>query len=259
MRKAGQELPDDALEWAHITAQKSGQYADPVDIQLNYTLGAVHTTTLTFVAVFYNILANPEYVDLLRAEIVSVLNEGAGWSKQTMSRLRLMDSVMRESNRLHPSTLSRFPIPYPSHSPYANWLCTTVVMNRVADRPQTFHDGLHIPKGATITLLNTGHVNEELYPNVEKFDGHRFLDEKQFVSTEPDYLPFGHGKHACPGRFFASNEIKVLLCHLLLGYDWKYPEGQGRPAVNHIGLDRTLDPTVKILYKARTPEVPLVL
>ena len=36
---------------------------------------------------------------------------------------------------------------------------------------------------------------------------------------EKNYLPFGLGKHACPGRQFAVNEIKVALHHLLLKYD----------------------------------------
>jgi cytochrome P450 monooxygenase-3 len=32
-------------------------------------------------------------------------------------------------------------------------------------------------------------------------------------------LHFGHGIHACPGRFFASNEIKVVLIELLQNWD----------------------------------------
>jgi cytochrome P450 len=31
----------------------------------------------------------------------------------------------------------------------------------------------------------------------------------------------GHGKSACPGRFFASSEVKILFAHLLLNYEWK--------------------------------------
>ena len=46
-----------------------------------------------------------------------------------------------------------------------------------------------------------------MYPNPEVFDGFRFsrLREKdptkyQMVSTDFDYIQFGHGHHACPGR-----------------------------------------------------------
>jgi cytochrome P450 len=41
-------------------------------------------------------------------------------------------------------------------------------------------------------------------------------------------ITFGHGTHACPGRFFASAEIKAIMAHLLQHYDIKMPEGRGR-------------------------------
>jgi hypothetical protein len=54
----------------------------------------------------------------------------------------------------------------------------------------------------------------EIYPDPEVFDGFRFskLRESeesgsakyQVITTTLDYLPFGHGRHACPGRFFAA-------------------------------------------------------
>lgn len=39
-------------------------------------------------------------------------------------------------------------------------------------------------------------------------------------------LNFGYGRHACPGRFFATNEIKMVLARLILEYDIKMPDGQ---------------------------------
>lgn len=45
--------------------------------------------------------------------------------------------------------------------------------------------------------------------------------EGLLVTTSPDHLALGHGEHACPGRFFAAIEIKILLCHLLLKYEWE--------------------------------------
>ena len=43
----------------------------------------------------------------------------------------------------------------------------------------------------------------------------------QFVTTSPDSLVFGHGNHACPGRFFASNEIKVVMIELLRSWEFR--------------------------------------
>jgi len=218
---------------------------DTVIAQMNYSLGAVHTTTITFVNILYNLMANPEYIDLLRAELIEVFRQpGSGWTKQTLLKLKLMDSCMRESNRLHPATLS--------------------AVLRVAHEDIVLKDGTLIPKGAALTVPNTRLTDPNYYPNPHEFNGHRFYNEGQsseaklqFVTTSDDYLPFGHGKHACPGRFFASNEIKVLLAHLLLQYDLKFPEEQGRPEVKYIGLDRSPDLSARILFKARKSEVPL--
>jgi cytochrome P450 len=39
------------------------------------------------------------------------------------------------------------------------------------------------------------------------------------VSMIPEYIGFGYGIHACPGRFFAANEVKIALIFMLLNYD----------------------------------------
>lgn len=38
-----------------------------------------------------------------------------------------------------------------------------------------------------------------------------------------------HGKHACPGRFFASNEIKILLILVLMNYNVSLPDPSQKP------------------------------
>lgn len=43
----------------------------------------------------------------------------------------------------------------------------------------------------------------------------------QFVSVSQNSLTFGFGRHACPGRFFAANEIKMILANCLLRYEFK--------------------------------------
>jgi cytochrome P450 len=54
-----------------------------------------------------------------------------------------------------------------------------------------------------------------------------------FVSTGSQFLPFGHGKHACPGRYLVDFELKMILAYILLNYEIEFPkEYQGkRPGV----------------------------
>jgi cytochrome P450 len=81
----------------------------------------------------------------------------------------------------------------------------------------------------------------ELFPQPEKFDPLRFYKLRQqarggggsaesaalnqFVSVSQNSLTFGYGRHACPGRFFAANELKMILSNMLLKYDIKLANG----------------------------------
>lgn len=141
-------------------------------------------------------------------------------------------------------------------------------MNRIANENITLSDGTTIPEGTALTIPNTRLYDEALYENPQVFNGRRPHDMRQrageeskhqFVTTGDDYLPFGHGKHACPGRFFASNEIKILLAYALMMYDFKFPESQGQPAIKPHGLENTTDTDAILLYKSRMPEVSLDL
>ncbi len=80
-------------------------------------------------------------------------------------------------------------------------------------------------------------LDADVYPDPEKFDAWRFLrmretkdpNKFQFANVSEDSINFGAGSHSCPGRFFASNEIKLMIVEFLLRYEMKYPAGSGRP------------------------------
>ena len=115
-------------------------------------------------------------------------------------------------------------------------------------------------------------ASPEVYNAPETFDGlrfHRLRSESgadshshQFVNTGLDSMTFGHGRYACPGRFFASNESKVILATLLLKYDIKFGnegEESGRSGAsaekrpeNQVFADACFpNPSVKVLFRRR--------
>ena len=78
----------------------------------------------------------------------------------------------------------------------------------------------------------------DIWPDSDSFDGYRFLRMRQngdpnawqFAFVGETSINFGAGAHACPGRYFVSQEVKMLLSTLLLNYEVKWPEGKSRPA-----------------------------
>jgi len=79
----------------------------------------------------------------------------------------------------------------------------------------------------------------------------------QFVSTSPNHLVFGHGQHACPGRFFASNEIKIILCHILLKYNRRLIQGQPPPKIYVHGWMLGADAASKLEIRRRREEIDI--
>jgi len=114
-----------------------------------------------------------------------------------------------------------------------------VTMTRKVLKDFTFSNGTTVPKGSRVCVASSAiHNDSEYYPNPDVFDGFRFAEMKvsagesvnhQLVATNLDYVPFGRGRHACPGRFFAANELKVMLAHLIITYDVKLENEGVRP------------------------------
>ena len=133
-------------------------------------------------------------------------------------------------------------------------------MTRGVLKDFTFTDGTTVPKGSFVFVpMYAMYTDNDLFPNAEQFDAFRFSrlreqpgeeNRHQFVSTSTSHINFGHGKHACPGRFFASQEIKLLLAHTLLNYDIKLDSQP--PKATWYDRSRRPDLTAKVLFRARS-------
>jgi cytochrome P450 len=119
-----------------------------------------------------------------------------------------------------------------------------------------------LPKGTMLAAnLLHAHASPEAWGNdAGSFDPYRFLrleeeNGKRFgiVTTTPNILNFGHGRHACPGRFFAAQQMKLILAYLLVKFDMKIDTPGGRrPKDFWFGLACMPDPRSRILIRRRT-------
>lgn len=249
IKEEGNEATDpsrkyaDAVQWMEDAAM--GKPYDAAVIQLGLSLAAIHTTTDMLSQVLYDICPQPDLIKDLREEIVAVLQK-EGWKRTALYKLKLMDSVLKETQRLKPPGM--------------------VSMQRYATDDVSLKDGLFIPKGSSIGVSAHWSWDSSVYPEPEKYDGYRFLKLAQnpetekiapFVSTSPQHLAFGHGKHACPGRFFAANEIKIALAHILLKYDLKLAENAPQPTVLSLGWMMQSDSQTQLLVRRRREEISI--
>lgn len=104
------EMPSDAIVWLHEVA--NGEPYDPVIIQLGVSVTAIHTTTDLLTQTLLDLAAYPEIIDPLRTEIAQVVIEH-GWGKVTLQKMMLLDSVIKETQRLKPASGGNFSWPTP--------------------------------------------------------------------------------------------------------------------------------------------------
>ncbi|KAL8918841.1 MAG: hypothetical protein Q9208_007098 [Pyrenodesmia sp. 3 TL-2023] len=192
-------------------------------LQLMVNLAGIHTTSAAITHAIYDLCEHPEYVNALREETEEVLRLDGGWQNGTHKKLHKLDSFLKESQRFSPPTLP----------------------------------GTHFSVASRNILFDPA-----VTPDPDTFDGLRYYRARQsdptnshrhdFASADGTNMNFGAGRYACPGRFFASMELKMLLAHLLLKYDFRFPHGStARPA--NLVVDEFLGPSpwAKVLVRKR--------
>ncbi|KAH8160209.1 hypothetical protein CIB48_g8041 [Xylaria polymorpha] len=242
--EAGLPAPtyDDAIDWAQEESKQTPW--DPASFQLSMADAAVHTTSDLISQTIIELLTHPEYIQPLRDEAIEVLRIH-GWTKVGLYNMKLMDSILKETQRVKPISM--------------------VSMQRIAEADIHLSDGTVIRKGTKCAVANTTRLDGGLYEQPERFDGYRFVNMRndagkehsaQFVTTSTESLGFGHGVHACPGRFFAANEVKIALCHLLLKYDLKLADGASSD-VTWYGFALNANKDAKISVRRRKEEIDI--
>lgn len=103
---AGKPVPvfNDTVEWAE--AESQGTQYDPVAFQLMISFVAIHTTYDLLGRVLLLLAEHQETIKPLRQEMVEVL-QAEGWSKTALNHMKLLDSTIKESQRISPTSLCK--------------------------------------------------------------------------------------------------------------------------------------------------------
>lgn len=128
---------------------------------------------------------------------------------------------------------------------------------RVAVEKMVLSDGLVLPEGAYVCGINAGTVGAVS----DEFDGYRYCKLREeaksnprqymFTSTDPNHMTFGHGRLACPGRFLAALEIKMMLASFIERYEISFGSGRDRPKNLHLMEWGFANPSVRVQVRER--------
>ncbi|KAL7619650.1 hypothetical protein AAE478_010191 [Parahypoxylon ruwenzoriense] len=223
------QRPNDYVQWAidHALAKRivNPRELDPRVISGRLSVlcfAAIQSSVITLTNLLFDLAASPECAASLAAMRDEVIRETAppppprdssgrsAWSKASLARMTRVDSALRESMRMN------------------GFVERGIMKMVVAPDGVVLPDGTRIPRGAKVGVSGYCiHRDEEIYTDAKRYDAFRFTTNngaggegpQSLVSTSETFMGFSHGSHACPGRFFAANQLKIALAHIALLYE----------------------------------------
>lgn len=111
-----------------------------------------------------------------------------------------------------------------------------------------------VPNPDSFDALRSYHLRQQTTTahGVGEGDNNNKGGAHQFVTASQSNLMWGYGRHACPGRFFAANEAKMIVARAILDYEIRNADDfEGRYPNMDFGLQSIPDPTKKLLFKRR--------
>lgn len=253
--------PNDYISWHINLATAEGRHdeltADMISRRLMpINFAAIHTTALTLTNTIFDLLSSPstpEWLEGIREEAERVLaEEGGQWTRAGIARCHRSDSAIRESMRV------------------SNFM-TTNVSRKVMPKEgiENKLEGWRAPQGMLIGLdMHSVQHDPEIYPDPNVYNAFRFSKPREdadasnvhseangikntgLANTSDTFLSFSHGRHACPGRFFVSLEMKLLLAYMVMNYELQ--PLKSRPV--NIWFGRSSVPPMKAAIKVRRKE-----
>ncbi|KAF4468711.1 cytochrome P450 [Fusarium albosuccineum] len=199
MNEGARDHPGGYLTWAVQHERQIGaiqvndeEIVDKICSMSIYLVFAItHGPTAVLSQAIISLLHSPrkeEYKAKLLAEMQLVslqsraANAEAVWTRDTISRLLMLDSTLRETMRLYPTSAVQ-PV----------W---------------------NVTKDTTLVAV--------FIPELNALRPVRFVARKTPLHKSNDaFLSWGAGRTACPGRQYASQIMKLVLVGFLMNYDFK--------------------------------------
>jgi cytochrome P450 len=225
--------PDDLLTFLIKGARTCGYLREDAERKICGELigagfAAIYTTAITASSALLNLVTSPPkraYMELIWSEVNEIAEKNKDpWTKSSLARMYRVDSALRESMRL--STFE------------------AIVLTRLVRQDITLDNTFRLSRGTRIAIPGYCiHRDESLYPKADEYDAFRFLHreggnleaplfdleddvkgnvrpkKQSLVTTSETFLVFGHGRQACPGRYLASDTLKLIIAYITLNYE----------------------------------------
>ncbi|KAL4923644.1 cytochrome P450 [Aspergillus undulatus] len=195
-----------------------------VQVLLGIWFASVHQPAMCLFYALDDLCLHPQYIQALRDEVsvsqtMTMANNEPGIDINTCP---LLDAFLKESARLNPTD--------------------SISVRRKVLQPYTLSDGTRLAKDDVACIsLQPILQSPENYTDPLTFNPYRFMkststksasstsitsSSSKFTDADVTFPIWGLGKHACPGRHYASLLLKLVLAHILHRYEIKMADGK---------------------------------
>eukprot|EP01080_Neovahlkampfia_damariscottae_P001712 gene1712-481_t len=166
-------------------------------------LGASQTNTINASFwTFYDIMKDPQTKKKIIEEISDKFS--IEHYEKSIDSMEILQGAYLESNRFHNAGISLRQVVDD----------TTIEVNS---------KNYKLRKGDRMFMMPTAYQNPEFFENPKMYNPERFKG-KIPERVKKSQIPYGGGIHLCPGRHFATNEIKLFAIIMLKHFDCEFVE-----------------------------------
>ncbi|KIK65194.1 hypothetical protein GYMLUDRAFT_980664 [Collybiopsis luxurians FD-317 M1] len=199
---------------------------------LHVNFAGLLSTSTVALFVLNHIASRLDWQQELFHEIQQIV-EQEGWSFAALSRMEKVDSIVKEVIRYH-------------------HFSSITLGRKVQNKNFKFSNGVSVPSGSLLYAASQEVARHHFGPDFNPFQfcsserAHKKSAVDSSTTTSPKFLAWGHGRHACPGRYFAVCQIKAIIANLIYHYqvaikDQKIPKNRSMSLLSV--PDRNLDIT----------------
>jgi cytochrome P450 len=207
-RVAGEaNVPKDLLTLLLLARDEEGSMMTDQQLRdevITLLLAGHETTALNLSWTWYLLARDPRVEEQLHAEVDAVI----GGRRPTMSDLQSLpyaDRVLREAMRLYPPA----------------WR----ILRKTSESLTV--SGYIVPAGANIVISQwVTHRDPRWFPEPDRFNPDRWIDESAAKLPHFAYFPFGGGPRVCIGAGFAMMEASLLLATIAQCFRLRLVPGQ---------------------------------
>jgi len=176
----------------------------------------------------YQLLSHPEWLQKVREEYEQLSKEAGGLVDPM--KQKVLRAVFQETTRINPPG---------------------ALVIRYATKDFLFN-GYTIRKGdEVIVQISSNHMNEEIFPEPEKFDPTRFLGPDA-TNLKRTVLTFGSGAHRCTGAMVGPLFSQEMVSYWVNHFDLELVPKGAKPKIVALPFTQPLGLRVKVL--GRRPE-----